>query len=416
LGAVVSMLTGLLITPALLTVMPHIESETDHEVESVGFGRLSDWIMRHSGKIVTATAALLVVSCVGVLKIESKIDPLDFLPQEGKVRADVRRVEADLTNLDSIEAVVDFSGSDLPFLDRLAKVRKWESEIAQHPSVRHTMSLASFFPGTLPESPLALMKLLQRAESKRGRNDYVANGENLWRISARIDPTAGKSTGEVYHELSALMAGTPIQFTGIAPLLNQAQHEIFSGFWKSFSSAFVVITLVMLLSLRCFVTTMVAMLTNLVPIAVIFGLLGWSGMPVDIGMMMTGSIALGITVDGTFHFLARYQEQYVGGKTSARAVRDALVTTGGPVFESIVVSSIGMLALTLSSFAPTARFGYLMASLLLAALAGGLIVLPALLCLRPTRKGVPATVPVPAEALRGPTHRRVARLPVDRVA
>ena len=162
-------------------------------------------------------------------------------------------------------------------------------------------------------------------------------------------------------------------------LFRSAQHEIFSGFWKSFTSAFVVIGIVMAISLRSIRIMLLAMIPNLLPLGVVFGMLGWLGMPVDIGMMMTGSIALGISIDGTFHFLVRYLEQCEEGRANAHAVCVALLTTGGPIFESIVVSSIGMLALTLSSFAPTVRFGLLMATLLMATLAGDLLLLPALL-------------------------------------
>src|SRR6185312_856961 len=132
--------------------------------------------------------------------------------------------------------------------------------------------------------------------------------------------------------------------------------------------------------------------------------------------MMTGSIALGISIDGTFHFLVRYQEQWDEGKSSGHAVRIALMTTGGPVFESIVVSSIGMLALTLSSFAPTVRFGMLMASLLMATLAGDLLLLPAILAWRTersSRSSEAARLPVPG---RSRSFRANAELAADRVA
>lgn len=427
LGAVVSMMTGLLITPALLMVLPHSEHVAEEEEGNRIITWLSNWLLGHSRKVVVATGVLVAISCVGIIKIESKIDPLDFLPHDGKVRADVRRVEQDLTNLDSIEAVVDFTASELPFVERLREVRELEQEIRKHPSVRHTMSLAGFFPTVLPENPLELMKLLGRAESRKGKNDFLSHGENLWRISARIDTKKGKPCGVVYHELAAMTDGKPIRYTGIAPLLNQAQNEIFNGFWKSFTSAFAVITLVMLLSLRSPVTTVLAMIPNLVPIVIVFGALGWYGFPVDIGMMMTGSIALGITVDGTYHFLMRYQERIASGHDSTRSVREALVTTGGPIFESIIVSSIGMLALALSSFAPTMRFGVLMAVLLLTALFGGLVLLPALLCLKPTGKPKLAVMPPPVSPPLPPSEpepvlshtaarRRVIRVPADRVA
>lgn len=127
------------------------------------------------------------------------------------------------------------------------------------------------------------------------------------------------------------------------------------------------------------------MVPNLTPICIVFGLLGWYQIPIDIGIMMTASIALGIAVDGTFHFLVRYQSQYRINHNSAESSRDALLITGEPIFTAAVITGTGMMALTLSNFAPTARFGYMMTSLLVAALVGDLVLLPCLLALRPQK-------------------------------
>jgi len=81
--------------------------------------------------------------------------------------------------------------------------------------------------------------------------------------------------------------------------------------------------------------------------------------------------------------------------SNLESVRVALVATGGPIFESIVVSSIGMLALAMSSFAPTYRFGLLMAVLLLATLVGDLLLLPALLCFGGDSSRTKTDVPPP---------------------
>ncbi len=304
--------------------------------------------------------------------------------------ADLKQVEERLTNIDSIEAIVDFSAHDSAkgesaFVARLEKVRAVEKRLREHTAVRHTMSVTAFFPEQLPESPWQLGQLLRKAQAQQGRSEYISEDQSRWRISARINTPPGKTTYDVFCELQRLVEGEPVQLTGIAPLLQQAQHEIFSGFWQSFLSALGVIFLVMVASLRSFSLALLTIIPNLVPICVVFGILGWVGYPVDIGMMMSGSIALGITVDGTFHFLSRYEEAVKQGKLGGHAVRLALMNTGGPIFESIVVSSLGMLALSLSSFTPTIRFGVMMATLLTTALAGGLVLLPALLCLRGER-------------------------------
>lgn len=386
-GCVIAMFTGLGFTPAALTIWPRDPFEVRH---AAGFlSRLGFWFLERSKPVVLTAATLMIASCIGLASLESRIDPLDFLPEDGKVLADVRRIRQDLSNTESVEAVVDFTGRDLAFVEKLQMVRRLQETIAGHPAVQHAMSLASFFPNRLPESPLETARILNRAQSHRDNNDFIAAGEQLWRISARLDPHAGISQQQIFDDLEQMTAGEPVTFTGIAPLLERAQHEIFHGFWESFATAFLIITGVMVVSLRSLKAGLVAMIPNLAPVCLVFGALGWLEIPVDIGMMMTGSIALGIAVDGTFHFLVRYQEHMQVRKDSQWAARLALLQTGMPIMQATVIASIGMLALTLSSFGPTIRFGYLMAAMLLAALAGDLVLLPALLHLRPSQRQSP---------------------------
>ena len=142
----------------------------------------------------------------------------------------------------------------------------------------------------------------------------------------------------------------------------------------------------MILSLRSIVAGVIAMIPNIIPIWLVFGGVGFLGMPVDIGMMMTGSIALGISVDCTFHFLVKYQAAYKNGATSTEAVLQSLEHSGEPMLDSTLISALGMLALCFSSFAPTARFGCLMAAQMSASLLGELVLLPAMLSCRPGRR------------------------------
>ncbi|WP_145230032.1 efflux RND transporter permease subunit [Gimesia algae] len=384
-GTFVSLITGLGLTPAVLTLWP-IDPKTVHSgKQRWNFQRCANWLIDHSGRVSIATIMLVMITGVGLFSLRTKIDPLDFLPAEGRVIQDVRAVQNNLTELDSIEAIVDFGDEEIPFIKKVEHIRKLEAIIQQHPAVRHTMSLASFFPKQFPESPFETARLLSHAQSAHGDNDFTSDGERLWRISARISSDADLPQDQVYDELTAMIDDPNVILTGVAPLLRRAQNQIFTGFWESFSMAFVIITVVMIVSLRSIKAGLVAMVPNLTPICIVFGILGWYQIPIDIGIMMTASIALGIAVDGTFHFLVRYQSQFRLTGNSAQASRDSLLMTGEPIFTAAVITGAGMLALTLSNFVPTARFGYMMTSLLVAALVGDLVLLPCLLALRPEK-------------------------------
>lgn len=387
-GSLVALLVGLGITPALLTVLP---CETSNVVSfRLNFRRWGAGVARFRNLILGVAAILIVLSGFGLLNLRPELNPAEFLPRNSRVLTDLLRVEQDLTNIDSIEAVVDFHGQQLAFLEQLERVRRIESTIAAHPSVHHTLSLASFFPVEMPDSPLGTARLLGLAQSYSGEDGLVADHQRLWRISARIGHESGRSPIQVLADLTEAVKGEPVHFTGLTPLLKNAQHEIFDGFWQSFSAACLTITIVMILSLRSVLTGLVAMIPNIIPIWLVFGGIGFLGTPVDIGMMMTGSIALGISVDCTFHFLVHYQQSYRKGKTSVEACQDALEHSGEPMLDSTLISALGMMALCLSSFTPTARFGMLMASQMGASLLGELVLLPAMLCLRPARRSQPA--------------------------
>ncbi len=396
-GSIVALVVGLGVTPALLTVMPQctVRSVRYH----LNFRKWGIGVAAHRWNIIGVACVMLAVTAIGILQLQPSINPAEFLPRNSKVLADLNRIQSDLTNIDSIEAVVDLGNEKLAFVDQLQKVRGIESRIAAHPGVRHTLSLATFFPEEMPDNPMAAARILSQAKSYSGEDGMVAGRQRLWRISARIRQDANLSPVQVLNELSTQLENEPVHFTGLTPLLKNAQQQIFDGFWQSFTAACLTISIVMFLSLRSVVAAVIAMIPNIIPIWLVFGGVGFLGMPVDIGMMMTGSIALGISVDCTFHFLVKYQTAYRNGATSTEAVLQSLEHSGEPMLDSTLISALGMLALCLSSFAPTARFGCLMAAQMTASLLGELVLLPAMLCCRPGRRVAPETESQSAEAI-----------------
>ncbi|MCH7687414.1 MAG: MMPL family transporter [Planctomycetes bacterium] len=383
-GSLIALVAGLGLTPAILTVWPLKKFPSGHADNRLE--RSAHWLIDHSRGVAVVTGAMVLVTCLGLGRLESRINSLDFLPKGNAVLADVIYLEHNLTSMSTIEAVVDFSDREMLFVEKLEEIRRIESLLREHPAVRHSISLATFFPNKLPDNPLELASLLNRAKSREGNNDYLSQNDQLWRISLRLTPESSTSRQPVLEELRRKTAGVPITFTGISPLLDGAQRAIFNGFWESFAMAFGIISLVMIVSLRSLKSGAVAMIPNLTPLCIVFGTLGWWMIPVDIGMMMTGSIALGIAVDGTFHYMIRYEKHYRRSQDSTKAARFALLQTGAPIFKAAMIASIGMLALMLSNFPPTSRFGCMMATLLLAALLGDLVLLPAVLALRPAGK------------------------------
>ena len=173
--------------------------------------------------------------------------------------------------------------------------------------------------------------------------------------------------------------GVDVEYTGMVPLFHIAQRELFRGLVKSFGLAFILIAIMMVFWFRNILSGMVTMLPNVFPAAVIFGWMGWTDRIVDIGSMMTASVAMGIAVDDTVHFLTWFRRGMSAQMNRAEAVRYSYRRCALAMTQTTLIAGIGLVIFSLSSFQPVSQFGLLMFLLLAAALVGDLIFLPALL-------------------------------------
>jgi predicted RND superfamily exporter protein len=223
-------------------------------------------------------------------------------------------------------------------------------------------------------------------------------GEQLWRVTARTSALSGLDYGEflaeVRRRVDPLVAardgaarGLTVEYTGVMPLVNAIQKTLLHDLFSSFLSACLVITGVMMAAEGSLGAGLVAMIPNVFPMILLFGLLGWSRLPLDIGSVMTASIALGMAVDGTFHFLTFFRRGLtttpergaVDDGQRAAAVHAAFRHSAAALTESAIVCGLGILVFAGSSFAPSRRFAWMLSLLVAAALVGDLVVLPALL-------------------------------------
>ena len=148
---------------------------------------------------------------------------------------------------------------------------------------------------------------------------------------------------------------------------------------RSFATAFVVIAIVMVVVMRSFTAGLLAMVPNVFPAIVIFGGMGWLGILVQIGSVMTASAALGIAVDDTVHFLTWYRRGLREKQSRHKALGEALKRCTGAMIHTTLICGAGLAVFSFSSFVPILHFAWLMVTLLLAALIGDLVILPAIL-------------------------------------
>ena len=203
-------------------------------------------------------------------------------------------------------------------------------------------------------------------------------------------PLSGMKTAKQLRE-----SGKPVEvsamYTGIVPIVYKAQRSLLWSLIQSILLAFIMISVIMMLYLRDWRASirrenllnfrggMAAMIPNIFPVVVVFGIMGLYGIKVDIGSMMTASVAMGIAVDDTIHYLTWYRHALGAGKDRKSAIKYAYEKVATAMTQTTLIGGLGLAAFCMSTFTPTQRFGSLMLFLLFAALIGDLIVLPAVL-------------------------------------
>ncbi|MCA9260878.1 MAG: MMPL family transporter, partial [Planctomycetales bacterium] len=192
------------------------------------------------------------------------------------------------------------------------------------------------------------------------------------------------------HEWSNVTAAQPLEqaggarpiravYTGMVPLVYKTQRQLLVSLRESIAWATALIAVVMMFVLRSFMAGIVSMIPNVFPIFTVFGALGWLVIKVDIGIMMTASVALGVAVDDTIHYLTWFRRGIGEGLNRYDAAMQAYERCATAMLQTTLIGGLGLAVFATSTFTPTQQFGYLMITMLGAALIGDLLLLPAIL-------------------------------------
>jgi hypothetical protein len=402
-GLMVSVSLLLLLLPGAMVKWPP-RARTESQPAGGRWDKFSSRVCRSSGLISLVGVAAVVTLISGLSSLATSVDVLSLFAPESRSIRDYTWIETNIGAVIPVEVAVEIgSECELSLLDRMRLIDQLGETVASVEGLSGVTSAVTFAPPLETGTDLASMfrarvldtRLQQDRQRFIDEHYLYENGERqIWRISARASALAGVRYTDIMQRLGksveAELSGNSLasdlpagqlqaRFTGIMPLIETVQEMILQDLSRSFGTAFLLITLVMIAVVRSLRIALVAMIPNVFPVVAAFGLMGWLAIPVDIGSLMTASVALGIAVDDTIHFLASYRRLISQGNDPKSAVRGAIHHCGRAMLQTTVICGLGLLVFAASSFIPTHRFGLMMCGLLVAALAGDLLLLPALL-------------------------------------
>jgi predicted RND superfamily exporter protein len=369
------------------------------------------WQSQNAAWISMIGMLLLCLSLEGLTQLNASTKFCDLFPPSDPVSRDMDWFEDHLGPIASVEVVLRFgAGSSANSLEQVRLVSMVQREIGKLSEVGATLSAATFLPqvgearGVRGAAQRGVYK--QRIEGafpelqQRGFLHDSPSG-TTWRLAAKVSALTQISYREATDRLETAVnkcldreqSDAVVSVTGLAPVMHETQIALLSDLGYSFLSAFGLITPVMMWVVRSVRGGLLVMVPNVLPVTMAFGAMGWLGYPLDIAGILTASVALGIAVDDTLHFICWYRKEKELGCTAADAVQRTFIACAPAMIQTTLIACCAMLPFLFADFNPTKQFAFLMISILSLALVGDLCLLPALLQTRFGRWVAPSREP-----------------------
>jgi len=400
-GVMFAFLISIILVPCLLTFLPsHPIAERSKNWDFTLYA-LFDFSQKRYTSIFIAALLGLTFSIWGITKIRTETNRLEWFPKKGDFYKSAKIVEKNLFGIDNLEIVLTSQAGILKQPEILKRMDRLASEIEKLPRVIKVLSLTDYIKRInmalqednpefykIPDDQfLIAQELLLFTLFDGGRREldsFVTSDYSQGRISVKTQAMSSEQS-IIIGKLLAKMAqetfsdtGLEITLTGTIYLYNINLKRLVESQIKSFTLAFVSIIGIMFFVFRSLKYGGLCILPNLIPITLILGIMGWSDIALNNTTVMVASVALGIAVDDTVHFIARFRkESRSKNLTRQEALRKTIVSIGGAIIFTSMINIAGFLILLVLAFQPTREFGLLISWAMFLALIGDLIILPA---------------------------------------
>lgn len=418
-GTGLALLMATLALPSLIQIWS-ARAPREQDLEHQGLKMLGQLLTIQPGLQALGLITICVACAIGLTRLKTETNVIRYFPETTRLAQDYWNIETSLAGVMPVETIIRFdsqSQKDTNFLERMELVRKVQEQMKAHPEISGSTSLADFEP--VSERPAEDANFLQRTKynkraaqiQQRIRDGEIPNarsfytiteqgkdllesgdaklnqaGDELWRLSTQMNVMTDHDLGIVLADLNRitqdvlrLQPGSQHLVTGTVPISVKTQRAITEGMTGTLLLSLVLTMGVLMIALRSISAGMLALIANTLPIAAVFGVLSWLERRIDVGSMMTASIALGITVHGMLNYVNWFQILMREGRTRREAIVNALARCSPVTWQCGLIAGLGMLVMASSNLLLLSRFGGLMAALVGAGVLANSLLIPQLL-------------------------------------
>jgi len=400
-------LLSLVIIPIIYSYMPIPKDKHLKHLNKRWIGTFVGWmekmVKNHRITIYISSIVLLVASIIGIYSIKISGSLLEDMPQQADFFKDIRFFEKEFNGVLPLEIVIDTKQPKGALkLSNLKRMEALETAISEVPELSPPLSVVrlakyskqAYYNGNpkyyqLPTSQEQnFIAPYLKGISSEGNllNAYIDSTGRYARMTTFMKDIGTDEMKRIEDNLSPQIDKIfpkerfEVTMTGKALIFQKGTSYLVNNLIISLSLAILLIALLMAWMFRSFRMILVSLIPNLLPLLVTAGMMGFLGIPIKPSTILVFSIAFGISVDDTIHFLAKYRQELKANDWKIkRSVYAALRETGVSMFYTSIVLFFGFSVFMISSFGGTVALGGLVSATLLFAMLANLLLLPSLL-------------------------------------
>lgn len=398
---------ALLIIPVIYSFMPLPEKKHLTHLERRWIEDVVNW-MEHTVKtqritIYITTVVVIILSMIGLYQIRVSGSLIEDMPKSKQFYKDIKFFESEFGGIMPLEILVDTKREKgVMKLSTLKKIEKLNETIETFPELSKPISITNlvkyskqaYYKGNpkFYQLPTSQEKSYIFSYTKNSSNNsgmlknFVDSTGRYARITTFMKDIGTDKMDIIQDRLHAVIKKQfpeekfNVSMTGKALVFLKGTNYLIKNLVISLSLAIVLISIFMAWMFRSPQMILISLIPNMLPLLITAGLMGFFNIPIKPSTILVFSIAFGISVDDTIHFLAKYRQELLANNWRIKpAVYSALRETGVSMFYTSIVLFFGFLVFTISSFGGTIALGGLVSVTLLLAMVSNLVLLPSLL-------------------------------------
>ena len=411
-GAIMAFILSIVFLPAMLSVLnPKIKvqsSKTDKLKDLIK--RYTSFVVRYDKAIIAISMIFIIICVIGIKDVSIDTEFAKQFSEDTPIRKSTDFIEKNMGGTIAIEVVIDSkekTGVNYPQL--MKDVERFSQDfLNEFEKVRHVNSLTQIVKRyhklmngdkeefyKIPDSKelISQYMLLYSLSLPRGMgiNDMMDVDSRYLRVTAMINVVSEQEKFKMYRwvknwwktnsEFSASLEGQVL-------ISGHMRLELTNTLIKSISLALVFVTLIFWFTFKSKFFMGISTLPNIAPLLIAIGLTGWLGINLDLSMAIVFVIIIGIAIDDTVHFIAKYKSALQKGKNIIESIEEALLLSGNAVIITTIVLVLGFGTFLLSDFAMYSNFGLISSIALFLAMVFDLLLLPAIISYMDKRKKI----------------------------